>query len=306
MIYRQQRYGQSQGSHEAEENSSSTAAGNRRIHANKQRWVQIGRRGHQGSKTVGNVQAVNQGGVIVGSVPCRIFPEDRMESWQGATKIAEESVDVTIHHQQKRLRVLSAEGREIVGPGISEQPKYWVNLAVGQASWDVPVLLQRVIYSGMLLSDKVLVQKRGNGGSGTGVSEAKPAGKQVEACEAGADRAVGKEEEPRWCPVGLSRTKKRRVQRLRRLESMEKKKKEEERDRWFNEARPMVVQKGLGARRGHGKTEAESICEDNSSKLDGGGSGQRKQETEPQNIEDGQVWRSLLIKYMARSMNGMD
>jgi hypothetical protein len=47
---------------------------------------------------------------------------------------------------------------------------------------------------------------------------------------------------PRWCPPGLSRTQKRRVQRLRTMEMTEKME-EEERDRRFNEDRPMVIPK---------------------------------------------------------------
>lgn len=54
--------------------------------------------------------------------------------------------------------------------------------------------------------------------------------------------APGTKPAPRWCPPGLSRTQKRRVQRLRTMEMTEKMK-EEERDRWFNEDRPMVIPK---------------------------------------------------------------
>uniref|UniRef100_A0A804R3E7 Uncharacterized protein n=1 Tax=Zea mays TaxID=4577 RepID=A0A804R3E7_MAIZE len=54
--------------------------------------------------------------------------------------------------------------------------------------------------------------------------------------------APGTKPAPRWCPPGLSRTQKRRVQRLRTMEMTEKME-EEERDRWFNEDRPMVIPK---------------------------------------------------------------
>ena len=52
--------------------------------------------------------------------------------------------------------------------------------------------------------------------------------------------APGTKPAPRWCPPGLSCTQKRCVQRLRTMEMTEKMK-EEERDRWFNEDRPMVI-----------------------------------------------------------------
>lgn len=48
--------------------------------------------------------------------------------------------------------------------------------------------------------------------------------------------------ETRWCPAGLSKTQRRRLQKIRRRE-LEEKRAEEERDRWFNQARPMIPQK---------------------------------------------------------------
>ena len=56
--------------------------------------------------------------------------------------------------------------------------------------------------------------------------------------------APGTKPTPRWCPPRLSRTQKRHVQRLRTIEMTEKMK-EEERDRWFNEDRPMVIPKKM-------------------------------------------------------------
>lgn len=43
-----------------------------------------------------------------------------------------------------------------------------------------------------------------------------------------------------WCPTGLNRTKKRRLQKFRTQEIREKQA-EEERDRWFNQLRPMIA-----------------------------------------------------------------
>jgi hypothetical protein len=42
-----------------------------------------------------------------------------------------------------------------------------------------------------------------------------------------------------WCPPCLTKTQRRRVQKLRAKE-LEEKKGEVERDRWFNQERPMV------------------------------------------------------------------
>jgi hypothetical protein len=46
--------------------------------------------------------------------------------------------------------------------------------------------------------------------------------------------------QPRWCPVGLTKTQRRRLQKLRKAE-IEREKAEIERDKWFNRARPMTT-----------------------------------------------------------------
>ena len=45
---------------------------------------------------------------------------------------------------------------------------------------------------------------------------------------------------PKWCPDGLTRSQKRRLQRLR-ADEQEETKREQERDRVFNELRPMTI-----------------------------------------------------------------
>jgi hypothetical protein len=47
---------------------------------------------------------------------------------------------------------------------------------------------------------------------------------------------------PRWCPSGLTKTQERHLQKLRLAELMENQE-EEERDCWFNQARPVVKAK---------------------------------------------------------------
>jgi hypothetical protein len=48
--------------------------------------------------------------------------------------------------------------------------------------------------------------------------------------------------QPRWCPLGLTKTKKRKLQRLRNQEIVEQEA-EKQRDKLFNDARPMVPAK---------------------------------------------------------------
>jgi hypothetical protein len=45
--------------------------------------------------------------------------------------------------------------------------------------------------------------------------------------------------EPRWCPSGITKIQRHRLQKLRQCELVEKQE-EVERDRWFNQLRPMT------------------------------------------------------------------
>jgi hypothetical protein len=60
--------------------------------------------------------------------------------------------------------------------------------------------------------------------------------------EEGKCAAPSKRPAPRWCPKGITKTQKHRLQKMRQRELAEKKK-EEERDYWFNHLRPMTKPK---------------------------------------------------------------
>jgi hypothetical protein len=51
--------------------------------------------------------------------------------------------------------------------------------------------------------------------------------------------APGTKPAPKWCPAGLTKMQRRRVQKLRARE-LEEKRREDERDRWFNQERLVV------------------------------------------------------------------
>jgi hypothetical protein len=53
---------------------------------------------------------------------------------------------------------------------------------------------------------------------------------------------------PKWCPSGISKTQRRRLQKMRQQEIAEKRM-EEEWDAWFEKARPMTKPKKHGERR---------------------------------------------------------
>jgi hypothetical protein len=52
---------------------------------------------------------------------------------------------------------------------------------------------------------------------------------------------IGKRPAPRWCPKGLTKMQRRRLQKMRQREIAEKGM--DQRDAWFNQARPMTKPK---------------------------------------------------------------
>jgi hypothetical protein len=56
--------------------------------------------------------------------------------------------------------------------------------------------------------------------------------------------ASSKRPAPQWCPRGITKTQKRRLQKMRQRELV-KKKEEEERDYWFSHLRPMTKPKQM-------------------------------------------------------------
>jgi hypothetical protein len=53
------------------------------------------------------------------------------------------------------------------------------------------------------------------------------------------DATLSRRMAPRWCPRGITKTQKRRLQKMHQRELAEKKE-EEERDYWFNRLQPMT------------------------------------------------------------------
>jgi hypothetical protein len=66
--------------------------------------------------------------------------------------------------------------------------------------------------------------------------------RDVQGTEMPKDNTTGtrKMSQPHWCPVGLTKTQRRRLHKLRKAE-IEREKAEIERDGWFNRARPMTT-----------------------------------------------------------------
>jgi hypothetical protein len=67
---------------------------------------------------------------------------------------------------------------------------------------------------------------------------------------------------PKWCPKGLSKTHRHRLQKMRQREIAEKRE-EDDHDRWFNQAHPMVVvtqtwrEKHLAKEEGDGSSDSD-------------------------------------------------
>jgi hypothetical protein len=117
----------------------------------------------------------------------------------------------------KRVCVVTAEGCEVIGPGYSEMSGIARSVTakgLGVSSHsqqpDNPKRVARI--SG---------GRNSEGSSGTAVVK------------------VGRKPAPQWCPRGIRKTQRRRLQKLCQKELGEKRD-DEEHDRWFNHARPMM------------------------------------------------------------------
>jgi hypothetical protein len=66
---------------------------------------------------------------------------------------------------------------------------------------------------------------------------------------------------PRWCPRGITRTQKHRLQKIRQRELAEKKE-EEEQDYWFNRLRPVTKPKQTWQEKRLAKEEGDSSGEE--------------------------------------------
>jgi len=92
--------------------------------------------------------------------------------------------------------------------------------------------------------DKVVVQDKGKGPMAFGKSVNSPAQKSVMANdhEASSSKVADKYHQPKWCPLGLTHTQKRKLQGLRNKEKKKQEEAEKVRDEYFNKYRPMIPQ----------------------------------------------------------------
>ena len=65
--------------------------------------------------------------------------------------------------------------------------------------------------------------------------------------------------QPKWCPPGLTKTMKRRLQRMRNHEKVEHKE-ERQRDELFSEIRPMALTKQVWRRKQKQNTDASTLA----------------------------------------------
>jgi hypothetical protein len=116
------------------------------------------------------------------------------------------------------VRVMTVEGCEVVGPGYSELPGIARSVTVKGLG---------VSSHSQQLDNPKRVAKISGGRNSEGSS--------------GSDVVkVGRKPAPQWCPREISKTQRRKLQKLCQKELAEKRDKEEH-DRWFNCARPMTL-----------------------------------------------------------------
>jgi hypothetical protein len=126
----------------------------------------------------------------------------------------------------KRARIMSASGREIVGPGFSSLSKVVareVGRGEGESSQEKSEAKDKE--SGQLAGVPEVQMHRGKQG-GQGVKTTLPSTAPA----------------PRWCPPGLTKTQRRHIQKLGARE-IEERTREAERDAWFNKEHPMITSK---------------------------------------------------------------
>jgi hypothetical protein len=205
--------------------------------------------------------------VMIGFVPCKlqskIYVGNQRVTKAGPTQmgraIAEPDGDPGAHEELviKRAKVVSKKGQEIVRPrfstcrylgekGRTEQDRSGLSLNGFNKPGDRRESNPRGRYAqntgrgvGLRLNPR---QRRDRGVDGAGV-HMRPA--------------------PRWFPAGLTKTQRRRLQKMRRAELAEKKE-EEEHDKWFNQARPMRQtwrEKRLAREKGIDSEDSRDNCD---------------------------------------------
>jgi hypothetical protein len=139
---------------------------------------------------------VSEAIVLVGSMPCPIR-EERYDGDSSRWVAGGPSVQCN-QPEEKRPRILSSSGQEIVGTSYSAGP------AIETLTREDQQKQQQIT-------------------------------QDVQGTEMPKDNMTGtrKTPQPRWCPVGLTKTQRRRLQKLRKAE-IEREKAEIERDEWFN------------------------------------------------------------------------
>jgi hypothetical protein len=140
--------------------------------------------------------------------------------------------------EQKRRRLMSAAGREIVGPGYSVLPVIHSRVERDQQA------LKRDDQSSESAqrADCTMAEVGGETSFTETLGSLIPPRASTGEAIGTPESVVRRMPAPRWCPPGLSKTQRRRLQKLWKRE-IKQGKAETARDAWFNEARSMKLPK---------------------------------------------------------------
>jgi hypothetical protein len=195
---------------------------------------------------------VNEAIVLVGDIPCLMSgptQNERHHEKSTGTQVVQKCLPHRDEPEGKRAQIMFDAGREIVSPEYSKEPK--VEVLTRQISRQPTRGVGACVRPDPgNMPDKSL-QKHEQG--------SRPRG---DTAKAPAERQSRRIPQPRWCPVGLTKTQWRRLQKMRKNE-LEQEKAKKARDNCFNQARPIVEMKKTSREKRRAREE-HSNSEDNS------------------------------------------
>jgi hypothetical protein len=217
--------------------------------------------------------------VLVGSIPCRLSSKVHIDG----RRIIGQHASATGHQMMvhkcvgeanlKQARVMSAEGHEVIGSGYSDlmNMNQHTDRHDGFAGTEGKKMITRHAWEG----SEGQKDLGGNLAQEYNCENSLLVWLEGKMSDSIARVNLMKVPEPRWCPGGLSKTQRWRLQKMRQTE-IEEKQREEECDLWFNQVRPMVKVKQTLREKRLAKEEGESSS---SGSEDGQGRQEKEVET---------------------------
>jgi hypothetical protein len=240
------------------------------VHTSRSNWHGDDAAGRYGRKLKEPEEQETEGGktVMIGSVPCKLSTEIHVNGQRVDRGGVEKPGDSNTSPKPKRARMLTAEGREVVGPGYTERACIGMH-EHADGNMQGGIRLKGLAYQACgVPSEEVNL---GGSSRTQGKERMTSSGRKSWADGEAAVTVAKKIPNPRWCPSGLSKTQRRQLQKLRQVE-IAAAREEAARDAWFNEVRPMTEPKNTW-REKRLATEVGDVDSSSSSASEGKSSG---------------------------------